>query len=403
MYFGLDVHKKFIQVCKLSDSGEVISNAQVGGDQESIRLFAESLKAKDAVVLETTFNSWGVYNILRRHSKARIVVSDANQVKAIAHAKVKTDKVDAEILARLLKADFIPEVQMPDEKTWSYRQLVSHMKYLSKQRTSIKNAIWSILNRALIAPPNPDLFTKKSIRWLSDLNLDPFLRLQMNNQLLLLESVSVAIVEGEEALKEVAISEKNVQLLLTIPGVGHKVALGLIAAIGDVNRFKSPSHLASYFGLTPRLSQSADRRHSGAITKSGTTTGRWLAVEAAHFIARSGSPITASFYKIKNKKGHNIAITALARKLIVVVWHILKKQEPYRYAQPERVAEKMKILKPDLPGRYIVSDEKITTEEIYQQAGLPKLSEPTAGEKRAAIRNKKQLAYEKRKQKNKGN
>lgn len=400
MYFGLDVHKKFIQVCKLSESGKVLGNYRIDGDRESIEDFAKSLKEKDAVVLETTFNSWGVYDILKT-SKAKVVVSDSNQVKAIAHAKVKTDKVDAEVLARLLKADFLPEVQMPDEKTWSYRQLISHLRLLSKERTAIKNSIWGVLNRALIKPLFADIFTQKGIRWLEEVKLDPLLRLQMNNLLLMLDAIAVAVKEGEESLEQIAVSEKDIQLLLSIPGVGLKVALGLVSAIGDVNRFKTPNHLASYFGLTPRLSQSADRSYSGRITKAGTAYGRWLAIEAAQSLALSGSPITASYFKIKNKKGHNVAVTALARKLVVVVWHMLKSQQPYRYANPARVAEKMKVLNPDLPSRVAVLAEKITTEDLYWHAGLPTLAPSAVAEKRAAIRNRKQIAYEKRKQKSK--
>jgi transposase len=398
MYFGLDVHKKFIQVCKLSDSGKVISNYRIDGDRESIEDFAKSLKDRDAAVLESTFNTWGVYDILTK-SKARVVVCDANQVKAIAYAKVKTDKVDAEVLARLLKADFLPEVQMPDEKTWAYRQLVSHLRLLSKERTAVKNSIWGVLNRALIKPKYADIFTQKGMKWLEEVELSPLLRLQMNNLLLMLETIAVAVREGEEALEKIAVDEKDIQLLLSIPGVGLKVALGLVSAIGDVKRFKTPNQLASYFGLTPKLSQSAERSYSGRITKAGTAYGRWLAVEAAQSLALSGSPITASYFKIKNKKGHNIAVTALARKLIVVVWHMLSKKQPYRYANPARVAEKMKVLNPDMPNRVVVLQEKITTEDLYWHAGLPELNPTPVAERKAAIRNRKIITYEKRKQK----
>lgn len=400
MYFGLDVHKKFIQVCKLSEAGKVLGNYRIDGDRESIEEFAKSLKDKDSVVLETTFNSWGVYDILAK-SKAKVVVSDSNQVKAIAHAKVKTDKVDAEVLARLLKADFLPEVQMPDEKTWAYRQLVSHLRLLSKERTAVKNSIWGVLNRALIKPKYADIFTQKGMLWLEEVQLTPLLRLQMNNLLLMLETIAVAVREGEESLEKIAVDEKDIQLLLSIPGVGLKVALGLVSAIGDVKRFKTPNQLASYFGLTPRLSQSADRSYSGRITKAGTAYGRWLAVEAAQSLALSGSPITASYFKIKNKKGHNVAVTALARKLIVVVWHMLDKKQPYRYANPARVAEKMRVLNPDLPNRVEVLREKVTTEDLYWHAGLPKLNPSSAAERKAEIRNKKIITYEKKKQKHK--
>jgi transposase len=397
MYYGLDVHKKFIQVCKLSKAGQVLANYQVGGDRVSVEEFAQSLKADDKVVLETTFNSWAVFDILSC-SRAKVVVSDSNKVKAIAYAKVKTDKVDAEILARLLKADFIPEVQMPNKQTWQRRELVSHLRLLSKQRTMIKNAIWGILNRNLINVPHKNLFTKRGIAWLKVLDLHPLLRVQLDNLLLTYEAIESSGYAAEANLESIAVQDKNVQLLLSIPGVGLKVALGFVSAIGDVKRFRTPNQLAKYFGLTPSLSQSADKSYSGRITKQGTAYGRWLAVEAAQSLALSGSPITASYYKIKNKKGHNVAVTALARKLIVVVWHMLTKQQPYRYAKPERVAEKLKMLHPELPNRYNVIQEKISTEDIYWFAKLPSLEQPTAGEKRTAVRNKKQLTYLKRAQ-----
>ncbi len=397
MYFGLDVHKAFIQVCKLGKDGVVQANYRIDGDRTSIEKFAGSLKSNDSVVIETTFNSFAVYSILK-DSKARVVVSDSNQVKAIAHARVKTDKVDAEVLARLLRADFIPEVKMPSDQTWAYRQLTSHLRMLSKSRTMIKNSIWGVLNKNLIkAPHMSNLFGKQGLRWLKELQIVRLMRLQLDNLLNQLEVTESAIFQCETELREIAKSEKDIQLLMSIPGVGMKVALGFISAIGDVNRFESPQKLASYFGLTPSISQSANREYKGSITKEGTAYGRWLAVEAAQSMALSGSPITASYFKIKNKKGHNVAATALARKLIVVVWHMLKKQEPYRYSRPERVSEKLRALHPDLPTRYKIEQDKITTAEIYKQADLPNISTPSNGEKRAAVRNKKAVASNRKK------
>ena len=399
MYFGLDVHKAFIQVCKLNGKGVVEANYRIGGDRKSIEDFAKTLKCSDEVVLETTFHSYSIFSILQTSKAKRVVVSDSNQVKAIAHARVKTDKVDAEILAQLLRADFIPAVEMPSEQTWSYRQLVSHLRLLSKNRTMLKNWIWGVLNKNIISAPYEDIFTKKGRRALSEMNIDRYLRLQLDNLLNLLEANDLAVTQAEEELKEIAKKESDIQLLLSIPGVGMKVALRFISAIGDINRFDSPNKLASYFGLTPSVSQSANKEYKGSITKEGTSYGRWLAVEAAQSMALSGSPITASYYKIKNKKGHNIAITALARKLIVVVWHMLKNQQPYRYARPERASEKLRAVHPDLPTRRKINQERITTEEIYRQAALPNLSAATSAENRAAIRNKKTVTSN-RKQKN---
>ena len=125
MFYGLDVHKNFIQICRLDEQGRNRCDFRIAADHDAIALFAQGLSENDAVVLEATFHSWAIWSLLQGHG-ARVVVANSMQVKAIAHARIKTDKVDAHILAQLLRADFIPEVAMPEDKTWELRQLVTH-------------------------------------------------------------------------------------------------------------------------------------------------------------------------------------------------------------------------------------------------------------------------------------
>ena len=146
MFYGLDVHKEFIQVCVLDAKGTKREEYRVGGSAEEVEAFAKQLQPSDQVVLEATFHTWILHDILSRHVD-RVVVANPLQVKAIAQAKIKTDKVDAFTLAKLLRADFLPEVQLPDPKAWALRQLVSHRRLLVKQRTATKNSIHAVLNR----------------------------------------------------------------------------------------------------------------------------------------------------------------------------------------------------------------------------------------------------------------
>ena len=125
MFYGLDVHKNFIQICRIDEQGKERCDFKIDASHDAIASFAQSLTEKDAAVLEATFHSWAIWSLLRGHG-ARVVVANSMQVKAIAHARIKTDKVDAHILAQLLRADFIPEVTMPEEKIWALRQLVTH-------------------------------------------------------------------------------------------------------------------------------------------------------------------------------------------------------------------------------------------------------------------------------------
>jgi transposase len=315
-----------------------------------------------------------------------VVAVNATQVKAIASAKIKTDKVDAYTLAQLLRADFLPAVQMPSAEAWVLRQLISHRRLLLKQQTAAKNAIHSLLQRRLLPiPPGWTPFAQKTRCWMRELPLASAERFMLDNALDLLEQIEIRVARVDQQLLEHAQITESAKLLMTIPGIGVTVAIGLLAAIDDVHRFPTPQRLASYFGLVPRLRQSADHCYHGGITKAGNSTARSLAIEAAQVLARSSSPLAATYYRIRRKRGHNVAVTALARKLIHIVWYLLSNRQPYRYAAVSTTRTKLLKVTAD-HGRSRAIPQ--TLEEVYAEAALPALSEPSPGERRAAANNR---------------
>ena len=140
-------------------------------------------------------------------------------------------------------------------------------------------------------------------------------------------------------------SDGRVKLLMTLPGVDVTVAETLLAALGDISRFPDADHAASYVGLTPSTRQSADRCHHGPITKAGNSHARWTLVQAAHHVAKHPGPLGHFFRKLAKKKNYNVAVVAAARKLVVIAWHMLTKNEPYRYATPDSTAVKLARLR----------------------------------------------------------
>jgi transposase len=387
MFYGLDVHKEFIQVCALSPEGKSRHDFRIGGRAEAIEAFARRLKRTDQVALEATFHTWAIVQILARHVD-RVVVADPAQVKAIASARIKTDKVDAHTLAQLLRLDFLPEVELPDRRTWALRQLLAHRRQLRHQSIAAKNTIHAVLNRSLRHYPGKFLFSEKGYRWLEELELPRAERLVLGHQVALLRKVHEHLKALDAELLREARVHPQAKLLVTIPGVDVVVAMGLLAAIGSIDRFPSPQKLAAYFGLVPKVRQSGGTCYYGHITKAGSRNARWLAIEAAHTLARSDSPLAAAYQRIRRRKGHQIAVTALARKLIVVVWHILTTGEPYRYGVVERTRKKLRRLQKDerRPRRRAPRD----LGDVYDEAGLA-LSAPTSGEKRATKRNRATL------------
>ena len=152
-YVGLDVHKRVVEACIVDSAGKVLQRKRFPLSRDTLEHFArKTLKRGDHVALEATTNCWAVVDRLQPHV-ARVLVSNPMATKAIAQAKVKTDKVDARVLAQLLRCDFLPEVWQPDEATRRLRELTRRAAALTGERTKMRNRIHSVLATRLIEAP----------------------------------------------------------------------------------------------------------------------------------------------------------------------------------------------------------------------------------------------------------
>ena len=164
-YVGLDVHKRVVEACLVDHAGKVVERERFALSRHALQLFATKiLRPADHVALEATTNCWAVADVLRPHV-ARVLVSNPMATKAIAQAKVKTDKVDAHVLAQLLRCDFLPEVWQPDEATRRLRELTGRRSALVSQRTMMRNRIHSVLAMRLIEAPRDCSTPKVSTGW----------------------------------------------------------------------------------------------------------------------------------------------------------------------------------------------------------------------------------------------
>ncbi|MCA1701654.1 MAG: IS110 family transposase, partial [Actinobacteria bacterium] len=285
---ALDVHKRFAEVA-VHEDGALRRLGRI--ETAQLRLFAQSLGPQDHVVLESTAMTWAIAELLAEHA-GRVTVSNPMRTRAIASAKVKTDKIDAKVLAQLGAADFLPEVWAPDEVTRALRRRVAHRSSLVRQRTRLRNQIHAVLARNLIQAPVTDVFGQGGRRWLADVQLPAHEREQVDSNLRLHDALDVEVELVERQLAEQALARRDVRHLMTIPGVGAITALALVAVIGDVTRFPSPRHLVGYLGLDPRVRQSGDKvaRH-GHISRAGQAHARGLLVEAAHTAIRTPGPL----------------------------------------------------------------------------------------------------------------
>lgn len=338
---GLDVHKTFIEVAQHED-GAVTRVGRV--PIKDLAAFATSLGATDHVVLESTSVSWAIVDLLASHA-GRVTVSNPMKTKAIASAKVKSDKVDARVLAQLGAAEFVAEVWVPDAETRVLRRRVAHRAGLVRQRTALRNQIHGVLARNLVLPPVTDLFGKRGRQLLDGVALAEHEREQIDSALRLHDALQNEIDRADRELARCALERDEVRRLMTIPGVGAVTALSLIAVVGDIERFPSARHLVGYLGLDPRVRQSGGQRpRMGHISRQGQAHARGMLVEAAHIAVRSPGPLRAFYLRLRARRGTQVAIVATARKLAVLCWHMLSNGEDYRHASPRLSASKMRAL-----------------------------------------------------------
>ena len=339
-YVGLDVHKRSITACTLDYEGQPVKRTTFACTRTAIARFAkEQMERGDVVALEATTNSWAVAEIFEPFV-ARVVVSNPLKTKAIAESTVKTDKVDAQTLAQLLRAGFLPEVWHPSERFQLVRQLTVFYASLINDRTRVKNRLQSLFHRRLIHCPVSGLFSQAGLLWMDSLELSEHDRLILELAKQQVFDLNAKILKVEQQIAKLAQNDHAIKLLMTLPGVSLMTAACLAGAIGDVARFRDGDHLAAYFGLVPRVKQSADHCYYGSITKVGNNQVRKMLVLAARNLRSHPGPMGAFFRRMCRRKHVNVAATATARKLVTVAYMILKNGEPYRYAQPATTSQK---------------------------------------------------------------
>jgi transposase len=376
---GLDGHRDFAQVAIWQDA-LVRQAGQISATPEALRLFADSLAPTDEVALEATGNTHAIVRLIEGRV-ARVVVSNPQKTRAIAEAKVKTDKVDAEILAQLLAADYLPGVWVADEDTQARRRQVARRAHLVRQRTRLKNQVQAILHRNLIPRcPAADLFGRKGRRWLAEQRLPADERRAAEALLRQLDfhAQELGLIDAE--LARVALGCEDTRRLMTIPGIDVTVALSITAAVGDFSRFASPNKLVRYVGLNPRVKQSGGQPAShGRITKQGRAHARGMLVEAAWVAVKTPGPLRAFFERVRARRGMQIAVVATARKLAVLCWHMITRRQDYAFARPSLTATKLRALelKAGMPSRrgqkgtaaaYSLKDVRAREKALAEQA-----------------------------------
>ena len=343
-FIGIDVHRDFCEVCVLiRDSGEE-QRRRVATRPAELEAFAGELDRDDVVALETSSPATAVARVLEPAAGRVLVIDPRRLVRAGARAK--TDRLDARTLARLLAAGVLTEIWTPDEATRALRRLVSRRAAVVRARTRLKNEVHAVLARNLCPrPPVSDAFGKAGRRWLETLELPDEEQLTVRGCLRQIDALDADVGELEVALAKRLQGSRELRRLLSVPGVNLVVAATFLAYVGDIRRFPNPKHLVGYLGLDPRVSQSGnDPARGGRISKQGAAEVRHVLAEAAWRGARVPGPLRGFYERIRVRRGPQVAITATARKLAVLFWHLLSREQDYAFAMPSQVQRKRRAV-----------------------------------------------------------
>jgi len=341
---GMDIHRTFAEAVMI-DGDRLIRLGRIKMSRDHLAAFAAKLTSEDHLVIEATGNAHAVVEAVAPFV-GRVIIANPRQVHLIAKARIKTDVIDATVLARLYASGFLPEVWVPDQSTLRLRRQVTRRNQIVRQRVRLKTMIQAILHAHLVPQcPHADILGPKGRAWLLRQLLPDDESAAIERHIREYDRLTDDLRVVERELARDALGSAETKRLMTIPGIDMVVAVGLLAAIGPIDRFTSPGRLVAFLGLNPSVHQSGNSpaRH-GRITKQGPCHARTMLVEAAWQAVRGPGPLRAFYERVRGRRGTHVAAVAVARKITVIVWHLLTRGEDYAWVRPALHAKKLRDL-----------------------------------------------------------
>lgn len=340
-YIGLDIHKAYFVAVGVDEAKQVVFGPQRVPNERLKEWVVKELRRSDAVVLEMTTNTWMMVDALQPYVHSVTVVHPPH-VALITQAQVMNDKKASLILAKLHAAGLLPSVWVPPKAVRDARAIVAQRRKMSKLSAIAKCRLQNVLHREQIVPPaDLDLYSTVAREWWGALPLSTLERFRIGSDLDTLDFADKQIKCLSDCLGAMAAEEPRSPLLAQLPGFGVVVTMTVLSAIGDIRRFPSAEQLVGYAGLGAKVHNSGQMQWSGRITKAGRIDLRWVMVQAAHNASKTHPFWKAEYARLEARISRQKAIVAIARKLLVAVWHVLTKECADRHAESVNVARSL--------------------------------------------------------------
>ncbi|AEF86743.1 hypothetical protein TREPR_3886 [Treponema primitia ZAS-2] len=353
-FVGIDLHTNRFTCCYLNEGSREKTMRTFELKADDLKEFHKTLTLDTVVLIEATINSFAFAKLFQ-HAVKEVIIANTYQLKNINLSDKKTDKVDADKLARMLKLQFlggeklIVGVTIPPKEISDLRSLFASYRIIRKQITQTKNRIHSLLKENLYPFIKEYIFGKKTRKAIRAISQDQILSFQINLCMGSLEQLESSFDILEEKIKIArAPFMKEIDLLSSLSGLSVITALAIIADIIDVSRFKNAKKFASY----PRSASRAESSNEHTIIKSTNKAGRKLSItllsQSLNHFRDSNKKLNAWYGRLSIYKKKGVIRMALCRRVFTDIYQVLKKNEYHRFINPrlhdKKILEYKKLL-----------------------------------------------------------
>lgn len=334
MYFiGIDQHKQYSHMTVLDEEGREIRTGRVANMRGEMERFLEGIGPDTQGVVEAGRACYVVTDILKEMGVG-VKIAHPYQVKAIAKARIKNDKRDSRILAHLLRTGMIPEVYQRKPSNRKAQRVLRLRAYYIKSLTQAKNKIWSLLAQQseevqMEVTKVGNVFSQRGLEFLDGLELEGTDKEILVSLLKTYRQLAERRKESDGLVKTLYKEMEEAKWIDTVPGFAVTLSVLVAIELSDIHRFRMAEELHSYAGLVPSTRSSADKTYHGKITKQGNKWLRWAAIEAVYPAIRKDHDLLVFYKRIARRKGANIAKVATARRLLTIIYKILKEKRCY--------------------------------------------------------------------------
>jgi len=332
-YIGIDHHKQYSHMTVMDEEGSIVKAGRVLNLRAEVEDFLGAVKQGSGAVIEAGRSSYTMADLLGEMG-VEVTIAHPQEVKSIAHAWIKTDKRASEILAHLLRTDMVPGVYRRGKENREAQRVLRQRAWYVAALTGVKNRI-----RVLLAQQREEaqqeasrfkkLFSREGLKFLKEVALPGTDKELLEALLKSYEHLEERIKESDELVKRVHQELREAQRIDTVPGFAEFLSVLVAVEIADIKRFSRVESLHSYAGVIPSTHSSGQRSYHGKIIKAGNRWLRWALVEAVWPAITVDHDLRVFYERLARRKGPNMAKVATARRLLTIIYKILKEGRAY--------------------------------------------------------------------------